>query len=203
MLCLLPLVVFGLLMPVWLVFLLYTDLWPLTQMANNDLCRWAGWACTLWICANIFLPLIFEVCFKMLCCHGDKTPNKPKNCWKAIDIVDGFFLTIVSLGEAVLAVYGVMFLNDMDWTATQSVWFKFSMVAIECALMLHLIKWLVLSLTVMLATCGCIKADAHASASKVSGKAHQSVVAKHKSVDVELSEEDNYHGQSSGYRSHH
>jgi hypothetical protein len=76
-------------------------------MANNTLCRWAGWSIALWISANVFLPLVFEIILKKMCCDNDKTPNKPKRCWKTLDMIDGFFLTIISLGEAVLAVYGI------------------------------------------------------------------------------------------------
>jgi hypothetical protein len=76
-------------------------------MANNTLCRWAGWSIALWISANVFLPLVFEIILKKMCCDNDKTPNKPKRCWKTLDMIDGFFLTIISLGEAVFAVYGI------------------------------------------------------------------------------------------------
>jgi hypothetical protein len=68
------------------------------------------------------------------------------------------------------------------------------MVAIECALVLHLIKWFVVTLTLILTMGGCIKGDTGASVSQVSRKLHHSVV-EYKNVDVEseLVHENNYH----------
>jgi len=120
-------------------------------------------------------------------------------------MVHEFFLALFSIGEAVLAVYGVMFLIEMDWAATKSLWFKFSMVTIEIALMWHLLLWILLSTICILACCGVMKVDGHATVNKIGGrKHHSSAVHQNVDVEVELSEEqaefEDYDHAQNGYR---
>jgi len=136
-----PAIIFLCLIPVWIVYLSIDSLWPIEQAVNVKLCKWAGWGVASFVIVHALLPFIFEVIFKMMCCPGGIPKKKPKNCWVTIDSIHGFFDTIFSLLEAALAVYGAILLKDMNWTTTTSVWFKFSMVAIDVSLWFSFLKW--------------------------------------------------------------
>jgi len=118
-------IVFTVLCPFWLCWLLFEKSWPSTEPLNWKLQDWAGWAITAHL-AGLMFQLWFHFIGKVLCCFLQPTNRDHHGCWKILDLVDWVFQILLLIFKWFLAVWGTMLLVDCTWKLA-STWFLFSM----------------------------------------------------------------------------
>jgi hypothetical protein len=122
-------VVYTVMCPFWLCWLLFEHSWPRTEYLNYKLQDWAGWSISTFL-VGIILQLWFHFIGKVLCCFLSPLNREHHGCWRMLDTVEWIFTMLLLAFVWFLAVYGSILIFDCDLSLA-SWWFGTSIIMID------------------------------------------------------------------------